>query len=76
MQSRITDYFYTKGETSLNNWQINAIVRQVMVARVTVTHDDLKVLETLIRRKETGLPGANVSPTKGSARYNQIQGKK
>ena len=61
VHSKITDYFQRKGETSLNKWQINACVRQVMNQRSTVTHDDLNNLEAVIRRKETGLPGSKLS---------------
>ena len=42
--NRVTDYFHKKGETSLNKWQINAIVRQTMATRVSVSHDDLAML--------------------------------
>ena len=62
VHNKVSEYFVRKGETSLNKWQINAIVRQVMAARVSVTTEDLNVLEEMIRRKETGLPGAKVSP--------------
>ena len=62
VHSRITDYFHRKGETSLNKWQINSIVRQVMAARVSVTNEDIMKLEDAIRRKETGLPGSKMSP--------------
>ena len=67
IHSRITEYFHRKGETSLNTWQINACVRQVMAKRVTVTHDDLINLESVIRRKETGLPGSKLSSPKNTS---------
>jgi len=45
-----------------------------MVVRSTVTLEDLKILENLIRRKETGLPGTGSSP--GSARFIRLEMKK
>ena len=46
-----------------------------MASRVSVTHDDLKVLEELIRRKEIGLPGSKMTPTnaaRSSGRYAKV----
>ena len=45
IHSRITEYFHKLGRTGLNKWQINAVVRQVMATRVSVTHEDLMNLE-------------------------------
>lgn len=42
-----------------------------MASRVSVTHDDLNVLEELIRRKETGLPGSKMSPASGVRKSKQ-----
>ena len=61
IHSRITEYFYKQGRTSLNKWQINAVVRQVMAQRLSVNHEDIHNLEEQIRRKETKLPGSKLS---------------
>ena len=61
IHSRITEYFHKLGRSSLNKWQINAVVRQVMATRVSVTHEDIHNLEEHIRRKETKLPGSKLS---------------
>ena len=45
VHSRLTEYFFKQGRTGLNKWQINAVVRQVMATRVSVTHEDIHHLE-------------------------------
>ena len=66
LHSKVTDFFYRKGQTSLNKWQINQIVRNALSNRVALTHDDINTLEAEIRRKETGLPGSKMSPVSSS----------
>ena len=66
LHSKVTDFFHRKGSTSLNKWQINGVVRKVLVNRVALTHDDIASLEKEIRRKETGLPGSKMSPVSSS----------
>ena len=56
----VSDYIHAKGRTSMNHWQINAIVRSVLTHRTMVSHDDLSKIEAEILRKETGLPGNTV----------------
>ena len=55
----VTDYLYAKGKTSLNKWQVNAVVRNVLAHRLAVNHNDIQKIEAEILRKETGLPGTN-----------------
>ena len=59
VHSRLTEYFFKQGRTGLNKWQINAVVRQVMASRVSVTHEDIHHLEQAIRLKETKQPGGS-----------------
>ena len=60
VQNHISSFFLNKGETSMNKWQINSIVRQHMGTRLAVNHEDISTLNEIIRRKETGLPGTKV----------------
>lgn len=44
-----------------------------MASRVSVTHDDINVLEELIRRKETGLPGSKMTPKNAAASVGRFK---
>ena len=46
VHNRISEYFVNNGQSSLGKWQINAVVRQMMAGRVSVTHEDLQELTT------------------------------
>ena len=70
IHSRITAHIHSKGQTSLNKWQINAIVRQVMANKTACSPHDLKTLDEAIRRKETNLPGSKLSPGRSSSQLS------
>jgi len=46
IHSLVTDYVIGKARSSLNKWQINAVVRAVLGSKTMVSHDDLQQVES------------------------------
>ena len=61
----ITDYFVSKGKTSLNPWPVSKVVRAALPDPRSISSDDLQYVENQIRLKET-MPGTKVSPMRSS----------